>query len=465
MNSPASLPSAAQPRTLHIMEVVGDTDPDGPSRVIDRMISYLSQQSEDGLTPAFRFTVLCPFEGDLAARVRAAGGDALVVPMPDDPPWSAIQQAVGLVRSRQPDVLHAHLPNAHRLAGLTSRVTGVPVLATLHGGQIGMADLEAHRMVGSHLSVVCQQSHHHALGLGIDARFLSCEPEGVDTLRFSPGPRSEEGLRQQLGIAPDALLTAFVGRLSAEESPDVFLRAASRLREDLPDAHFLIAGEGPMAAQLQESIEQKGLGGTVHLTGRPEDGPAFYREIDVLVCGAAADASAEALPWALMEGMACGVPALAPCVGGLAEVIEQGRSGWLVTPKDTDELTERLQQMLTQPEVRTAMAQRARESIEERHRLDRSLDALALRLRTLARPLVGEAPAVMQALAPVEARRPVPQRAAPASRGHAQAQALAQPLTQGPTGPRGGAAAAIVIDAPAAFVPASTSLPRSPSGR
>ncbi|KAI1697996.1 hypothetical protein Ddc_19390 [Ditylenchus destructor] len=107
--------------------------------------------------------------------IARAGAELVIVPMPDDPPWHAIQVLVGLIRSRDVDVLHAHLPGAHRLAGLAGRITGVPVLCTVQGQQIDMPDLEVHRMIGSQLSVVSEASYFHALGLGIAPERLGCD--------------------------------------------------------------------------------------------------------------------------------------------------------------------------------------------------------------------------------------------------------------------------------------------------
>lgn len=189
-------PAATEVRRLHVVELVGAVPPDdcaadasdegaatsldaadrlGATRLVERLIAHLGQGE------GFRFTALCVADGPFAERLRALGAETVIVPMPDDPPWHAIQVLVGLIRSRRAHVLHAHLPNAHRLAGLAGRITGLPVLSTVHGVQIDMPDLEVHRMVGSQLSVVCEASYYHALGLGIDPERLSCEPVDFDT--------------------------------------------------------------------------------------------------------------------------------------------------------------------------------------------------------------------------------------------------------------------------------------------
>lgn len=374
--------SSARRHALHVMEVVGNGIVGGMERCVERLIDHLGQGDR------FRFTVLCPFEGDFTDRVRAAGAQVVVVPMPEDPPWAALQMVTGLVRHGRVDLLHAHLPNAHQLAGVVGRITGVPVVSTIHGRQIIMPDLEVHRMVGSHLSVVCQHSYYHALGLGIDPDKLSCEPNGVDTQAFHPGPRPEQGLRERLGLPRDTLLVGLVGRLSPEKAPDVLVRAASLLHERMPEVHFVIVGEGPMRTQLVEAIERQGLPSHVHLLGRIDDVLPIYHDLDLQV----SSSHSEAMPLSLMEGMASGLPVVATRVGGVPEIVEHGRSGWLVAARDHEDIAGRIHQMLSQPALRLSMGQRARESMEQRHQLSQRLEAVAQRLVQLARPQAAEPP-------------------------------------------------------------------------
>lgn len=187
-----SAPSGDKP--LHVVEIVGtqppdegphdganganganDTDRLGATRLVERLVERLSASG------GIRFTVVCPSEGPFAERIRSLGAETVIVAMPEDPPWHAIQVLVGLIRNRQAEVLHAHLPNAHRLAGLAGGLTRTPVLSTVQGQQLDMPDLEVHRLVASQLSVVTEASYFHALGLGIAPERISCEPIEADT--------------------------------------------------------------------------------------------------------------------------------------------------------------------------------------------------------------------------------------------------------------------------------------------
>jgi len=355
---------------------VGNAIVGGMERWVERLVGQLPRDR-------FRVSLLCPYEGRFSATLRALGAEVFCVPMPEDPCWSAVQVVQALVRSSGVDLLHAHLPNAHALAGLVSRLSDVPLLSTIHGRQITLLDLEVHRAVHSHLSVVCRHSYYHALGIGVDMRRLSCEPNGVDTRCFHPGPRTVAGLRAHLGLAQDSPLVGFVGRLSPEKGPEQFLRAVSLLQQGLPETtRFVMVGEGPMKAQLELELERLRLGPRVLLAGHWDDMPALYRELDVLV----STSHSEAMPLALMEGMASGLPVVATRVGGVPEIVQHGISGWLVAARDIEDIAGRVRQLLGQPQLRQHMGAAARQDMVDRLDLGPSLDRVAALMQSLARP-------------------------------------------------------------------------------
>jgi glycosyltransferase involved in cell wall biosynthesis len=351
---------------IHVLEVIGNAIVGGMESYVERLVCGL---------PADRFAVTarCPFESPFTDRLRSRDIEVLVTPMPDDPPWSSIQMACAMIKAGGIDLLHAHLPNAHVLAGIAGRLTGKPVLATLHGHRVSVLDLEVHRTAGSHLSVVCRQSYFHALGLGVSAGQLSCNPNGVDTEAFRPRPRTRSGLRASLGIPFEAPLIGFVGRLSPEKGPDVFLRAALLLRGTLTAAHFVFVGVGPLEPSLREFVARFGLADHVHFAGLRGDVACVLNDIDLLV----SSSHSEAMPLAVMEAMASGLPVVATRVGGVPDMIEQGESGWLVAPQDFEDIAQRVLQILAVPGELARMGQRARARAVERMSLGDSVERMA----------------------------------------------------------------------------------------
>jgi glycosyltransferase involved in cell wall biosynthesis len=366
-------PLVRAPGRIHVLEVVGNAIAGGMETYVERLVENLPPER-------FSFTALCPFESPFTERLRARDVEVLVTPMPDDPTWSSIQMACAMVKAGAIDLLHAHLPNAHALAGIVGRLTGRPVLATLHGHRVGVLDLEVHRSAGTHLSVVCRQSYFHALGLGVTAGQLSCNPNGVDTEIFAPRPRPADGLRARLGIPADAPVIGFLGRLSPEKGPEVFLRAALVAQAKLPAAHFVFVGEGPLAPALRESIARYRMDDRVHLAGLRRDVAQVLNELDVLV----SSSHSEAMPLAVMEAMASGLPVVATRVGGVPDMIDHGESGWLVAPNDFEDIAARLQQILATPGELARMSAAARRRAVGKMSLADSVDRMAQLMGRLA---------------------------------------------------------------------------------
>lgn len=374
------MPNEASPlNRIHVLEVVGNAIVGGMETCVARLIERLPPER-------FAVTMLCPFDSHLADRVRGLGVEVIVTPMPESPTWSSIQLAHALVKAHAIDVLHAHLPNAHLLAGLVGKMAGRPVFTTIHGRQLAPADLEMHRMGGTQISVVCQQTYYHALGLGVNSAQLHFIPNGVDVQAFVPRPCRNGELRRRLGVCADTPLVGQVGRLSPEKGPEVFVRAALAVKQAWPAARFVLIGDGPMRTELQGIVERYGMGDAVYLAGEAADMHQCWNELDIAVLAS----HSEAMPLALMEAMACGLPVVATRVGGVPDIVQQGTTGWVVSPGDFDALAARLLVLLGAAELRAQMGARARERIVERFALDDSVAATAsLMTRLVQRPVDG----------------------------------------------------------------------------
>jgi glycosyltransferase involved in cell wall biosynthesis len=142
----------------------------------------------------------------------------------------------------------------------------------------------------------------------------------------------------------------------------------------------VMIGDGPMRPAIEALIAQYRLGDHVHLAGERHDMLQAYRELDVLL----STSHSEAMPLAIMEAMACGLPVVATRVGGVPELVEHGGTGWLVGPGDADGLAGAVTRVLTRPGEHARMAQRARERVVERFDVSRQVEATAQLLLRLA---------------------------------------------------------------------------------
>jgi glycosyltransferase involved in cell wall biosynthesis len=157
--------------------------------------------------------------------------------------------------------------------------------------------------------------------------------------------------------AGDILRVVMIARMNASyKNHREFLRAAARLSRKLPEVEFLLAGDGPMRAELEREAAELGLQGRVQFLGNRRDIAAVLASVDVSVVPSAS----ESLSNVMLESMAAGVPVLATDVGGNSELAGHGR-GVLVAPNDVEALAAGLERVLTDPQLRSSISIRARE--------------------------------------------------------------------------------------------------------
>lgn len=192
---------------------------------------------------------------------------------------------------------------------------------------------------------------------------------------YVPSPAATAGdVRAELGLAADAPVVAIAAVLRPEKRVDLLLDAFATVRATLPDAHLMIAGDGPCRAALQGQSRALGLAGAVHFLGPRSDIDGLLRAADV----GALCSDREGSPLLVFECMANGAPVVATAVGGVPDVIEHDRTGLLVPRRDKDALAAALVGLLSDPERRAAMAAAARQTLRRY-----TIDAIAGRFADL----------------------------------------------------------------------------------
>jgi glycosyltransferase involved in cell wall biosynthesis len=166
---------------------------------------------------------------------------------------------------------------------------------------------------------------------------------------------------------PGVLRIGMVARMNARsKNQSVLLRAAARLSKKFPDAEFLLAGDGPLRADLEKEAADLGIQRQVQFLGDRRDIPAILASLDVSVVPSAS----ESLSNVMIESMAAGVPVVATTLGGNIELGAEGRA-LLIPADDVAAFATALERMLSEGKLRLEMAQRARRFAEENFSVER----------------------------------------------------------------------------------------------
>lgn len=201
---------------------------------------------------------------------------------------------------------------------------------------------------------------------------------GVDVHRFRPG--GARSLRTRLAIPDDAPVVGLVASLSPVKRPLVLLDAFVRLvRGPQPQAHLILAGNGPLASRVALQAEAEGVGSRVHLLGGCNTPEEVYAALDVHALAS----SSEGLSNTLLEAMACGLPVVATRVGGNPEVVQDGVTGLLVPPDDGAALAGALARVLGDRQLAAALGNAARQLVLHRFAHEHMIEAHAAAFRSL----------------------------------------------------------------------------------
>jgi glycosyltransferase involved in cell wall biosynthesis len=327
----------------------------------------------------------------LAERAAALGVPVrLVGPLPLGLGGArAVPALVRLLRRERPAVFHAHMSSPVACKwGLAAAVAArVPaVLGTVQVGGYAPPDRSASLQlralaqgVDRYLAVSHDIANELVEELGWPRDKIDVVYNAVDLARVEV--EAPPGLREQLGGGSDTRpLVLTPARLDAQKGHRVLFEAIAQV----PDATFVLAGEGPEREPLEALAAQLGVAERVRFLGRREDVPQLLAACDVFALPSLYEGSS----LAVLEAMAAGIPVVSSAIGGTDELIEDGRSGLLVAPGDAAALAAALRRLLGDPELRQGLAARARERVED----GLTREQMAARVSGVYRELLGEIP-------------------------------------------------------------------------
>jgi glycosyltransferase involved in cell wall biosynthesis len=284
-----------------------------------------------------------------------------------------------LVRDRRPAVVHAHLYASAAAAVVATRGLSVPVVLTEHT-EAPWRDRAARA-----ISRRVYQRVDHVVAVSSAIRDTLVGTYGVPAGRVDlllPATAAPAAAPRR-ATGGTAATVGVVGRLVPEKGVDVFLRAVALVSAAVPAARFVVVGDGPLRAALEDRAVSLGLAGVVTFTGFRPDAPQLIAGLDVLVVPSRSDGS----PLVVCEAMAAGIPVVASRVGGLPDLVAHGDSGLLVRPEDPADLARSLVRLLRDPAAAQALGRRGRQLAEARSHarlVDRMTEVYAAVARSAA---------------------------------------------------------------------------------
>ena len=297
----------------------------------------------------------------------------------------ALRALARLLRARRPRVVHTHMAKAGALGRIAAWRSKVPVVVhTFHGHvlegyfsrPVSAAYVAAERSLAriSHAFIAVSPAVRDellSLGIGRPSQWRVI-PVGLDLGDLLEADGDPVAGRRALGLPEDGPVVGIVGRLVPVKDHATFLEAAARIRRERPDVTFVVAGHGELRTSL-EARARRELGDRCRFLGWVKDLRSLYGAIDVAVL----TSRNEGTPVALIEAAAASTPVVATRVGGVADVVVDGRTGLLCPPGDPAAVYAAVLELLGNPARARGMGAAARESVRERFTIERLANDLA----------------------------------------------------------------------------------------
>jgi glycosyltransferase involved in cell wall biosynthesis len=269
----------------------------------------------------------------------------------------ALATLVREMRAFRPHIVHTHTAKAGVLGRVAARIARVPATVhTFHGHLLHgyFSPTVTRAVVATERLLASRTTRLVAVGERVRDELLAerigrpeqyhVVPPGV-TVAAAP---ERDAARHALGLPLDRPVVGFVARLTAVKRPDRFAEVARRVATTDPDVEFVVAGGGELLDDLRGRLHD--LGERVHFLGWRADVETVYGALDVCVL----TSDNEGMPVSLIEAAHCGVPAVAPDVGSVAEVVRDGMTG-IVTSTEMSDIAAAVSTLVRDPPRRAQL--------------------------------------------------------------------------------------------------------------
>lgn len=348
-------------RPIRIMNLIARLNVGGPAVAVTHLTERLG-------APDYESILVCgtiePGEGDMTYYARERGIEPIVIPelgrsLSPVRDVRTLWKVYQLIKEMKPDVVHTHAAKAGFVGRTAAWMAGVPVIVhTFHGhvfkGYFSPAKtrffIELERLTARMSDCIITLSEGLRRELAEEYRItrkgrITVLPLGLDLGVFTKMARKTGVFRQEQGIPADAPLIGIVGRITPIKNHPLFLKAAVEIRKQLPNARFVIVGDGEIRAEIEAVVDQLGLREAVTFTGWQKDLAHIYSDLDVLVISSIN----EGTPVTVIEGLAACCPVVATAVGGVPDLLDQGKLGRLVAEQTPEALAKGILDTLASP--------------------------------------------------------------------------------------------------------------------
>ena len=382
-----------------ILYVIDNMQYGGGERAFGQLISLLSKDK-------YEIDVACKPGGVFEEKIISSGASLRPVDMGSRYSPKAILQLFSIMKKRSIDIVHSQGGRADFFTRVAAKLAGVPIIVStiampvegfdvnpLRKSVYAAFDRFSERFVDKF--IVVSKALEHAL---IEKHRINKEkvvlvPNGIEVEEYRPwgaerraqsaeGGSQEsgiggqgvggkgQGVREEFGLGNKIPLVGAIGRLVWQKGFEYLIKAIPSVAEKFPEAKILIVGEGELEAKLKAESEKLKVRDKIIFTGFRQDIKEILSAIDIL----AMPSLLEGMPFVILEAMAMAKPIVATDIESITEILDNGKTGILVPPKDPDALSRAIISLLTDGDKARQMGFKARMTVEEKFRVEVIVD-------------------------------------------------------------------------------------------
>lgn len=353
-------------RVLHVAEAAG-----GVERYLEALFKYTDHDQVENI-------LICSQNYDYE-KMKQLTDRVIVIKMAHQidskADFKSIKAIRHYIRQIKPDIVYAHSSKAGALARIADLGINNKVIYNPHGWAFNMqqsAKKEMYKWVERILAyfcdkIVCISDAERESAL----REKICNPDklqviynGIDLEEINSTVPIK---RIELGIPNDAFVVGMVGRLSKQKAPDTFVKAAKLIKEAIPNAYFLMVGDGELRNQIEDMIQQYGLDSSFLITGWVDNPITYMKIMDVGMLLSRWEGFGLVLP----EYMACDVPIVATNVDAIPNIIKNEKNGLLIKKDNYKLSAEAVIKIFKNKKLRQKLIYEEKSIVQKRFSIDR----------------------------------------------------------------------------------------------
>lgn len=294
--------------------------------------------------------------------------------------FSILLKILFLLRKKHIDIIQPFLTPSTFFTLLPAMIGGIPVKIITERGNMRNNSGRGYRTYlriedlltrfADWIIPNSESGRKYLIKRGLNPARIKVIYNGINTQRLIPDPAKVTQIRESLKLSKSGVVIGISASLIPLKDHVTFLKAAQTISKIMPQTKFVILGDGPLRSNLEKMVRELGIDSSVIFMGNQVEVSPYLAAFDIAcLCSAEPEGCSNAI----LEAMALGKPVVATDAGGNRELVEDGKTGFLVPVKNPQALADAIVSCIKQPELTRQMGQRAREIILTRFSLDRMI--------------------------------------------------------------------------------------------